>query len=238
MLPSRLENKEITVLWFYKIGKPVVWPFWKLVYPMRVLGRENYPREGRVVTVCNHYSYTDPIHLIINLPREIRFIGKKELWNSRFLKWVLEHVGAIPVDRGNVGLSPMKQCLSVLKREEVLTLFPEGRRNKDNEELMELKGGMAVFAVMGKAPIVPMMLYRRPKLFQRNYLIIGEPIVLEEYYGRKLTEEDFSAIDARISAVLNSLRERVPEKFRAKCERQRQKALAKQQRRQSKKTRP
>ena len=83
-----------------------------------------------------------------------------------------------------------------------------------------------------------MMLYRRPKLFQRNYLIIGEPIVLEEYYGRKLTEEDFSAIDARISAVLNSLRERVPEKFRAKCERQRQKALAKQQRRQSKKTRP
>lgn len=220
-------------MWFYKIGKPLVWPFWKLAYHTKILGKENFPREGRAVAICNHYSNTDPIHLIINLPREIRFIGKKEIWDSKFLAWVLDHVGAVPLDRENVGLSTMKRCLGILKKEEMLTLFPEGRRNKESEELMQLKGGMAVFAVMGKAPIVPMMLYRRPKLFRRNYLIIGEPISLEEYYGKKLTEDDFARIDAQISEILNGLRARAPEKFRLKCERQRQKQLEKQRRKQA-----
>lgn len=220
-------------MWFYKIGKPLVWPFWKIAYHIEILGKENFPREGRAVAVCNHYSNTDPVHLIVNLPREVRFVGKKELWNGKLLGWALDHVGAIPVDRENVGLSTMKRCLGVLKKEEVLTLFPEGKRNKESEELMQLKGGMAVFAVMGKAPIVPMMLYRRPKLFRKNYLIIGEPISLEAYYGRKLTEADFTEIDNRISEVLNGLRTRVPEKFRLKCERQKRKQAEKQQRRQA-----
>lgn len=220
-------------MWFYKIGKPLVWPFWKLAYHTKIVGKDNFPRDGKAVAICNHYSNTDPIHLIINLPREIRFVGKKEIWNSKVCGWALDHVGAIPVDRENVGLSTMKSCLGVLKKDEMLALFPEGRRNKESDELMQLKGGMAVFAVMGKAPIVPMMFYRRPKFFRRNYLIIGEPISLEEYYGRKLTEDDFAQIDARISETLNALRDRAPEQFRLKCERKKQKQLEKQQRKQA-----
>ena len=55
--------------------------------------------------------------------------------------------------------------------------------------------GAAVMAIKCKAPIIPIVIYKKPKFFRRTHVLIGEPIELSEYYGKKLTEEELSQVD-------------------------------------------
>lgn len=202
---------------FYQFAKAVVWLPWHLLFPTKVIGLEKFPKTGRAVGVCNHFAYKDPVQVGEYLPRRIRFLAKKELFQRKGLGKLLRTLGGIPVDRDHVGLSTLKEVLAVLKAEEFLMIFPEGTRNKrPDEELMTLKGGMAFFAVTARAPIVPIMMYGRPRPFRKNYLLIGEPIALDEYFGKRLTEAEYNAIDQMVFDRMKSLYSLVPEKARKK----------------------
>ena len=73
-----------------------------------------------------------------------------------------------------------------------MLLFPEGTRNKTGTtELQELKEGSAIFAVRAKRPIVPIMIYKKARLFQRNKLIIGKPFEFTDFYDKKNTNDDY-----------------------------------------------
>ena len=71
--------------------------------------------------------------------------------------------------------------------------------------------GAAVMAIKCKAPIVPMVIYKRPRYFRMTHILVGEPIEFTEYYGKKLTEEELTAVD-------NSLRQRMIEMRREHTE--------------------
>ena len=83
--------------------------------------------------------------------------------------------------------------------------IPEGTRNKKDDALQELKGGAAIFAVRTKSPIVPVMMLKRARLFRRTKLIFGEPFEFSEYYGKKLTEEDYRKLDAELREKMIAL---------------------------------
>ena len=42
------------------------------------------------------------------------------------------------------------------------------------------------------------MLLNKPKIFRKTKIIIGQPFTFEEYYGKKLSEEDINNIDSII----------------------------------------
>lgn len=105
-------------------------------------------------------------------------------------------MGAIPVRRGEADIESVKQVLKVLKDGKQLLIFPEGTRNKeDTQEMAEFKTGTARFAIKTKVPVVPMIYYHSPKAFRKNWLYVGEPFTLEEFYGARTPEDNHKATE-------------------------------------------
>ena len=83
-----------------------------------------------------------------------------------------------------------------LKNDKILTIFPEGTRNKTgNNKLQPIKGGTVVFAVKSRAPIVPMMIDGKFRIFKKAHLIIGKPFELSDYYQSKLDQDNVEQME-------------------------------------------
>ena len=173
----------------YKILQIIVWPFYRLFHPIKIIGKKNIPPKSKAILICNHYSNSDIIVLGTAIFRKQHFLAKKELFNSKFKNWFFKKMGAIPIDRSTADLKAIKDCLKVLKNEELLTIFPEGTRNKTEVELLAIKNGAGLIAIKSGAPIIPMWLEKKPKAFRRNKLTIGEPILMEQFQNKKVSNE-------------------------------------------------
>ncbi len=104
--------------------------------------------------------------------------------------------GAIPVDRANPGIKSLLAAIKPLKQGKKLAISPEGTRNKTGSiEMLPFKDGTVMFAVKGKAQIVPCIVSRRAKLFRTTHMMFGKPFDFSEYYDKKLTDEDFAAMN-------------------------------------------
>lgn len=171
----------------YYILKVLLYIPLQIFFPTRRIGGK-IPK-GKYILVCNHRSNADVIVLHNLLWCKPHILAKKELFKG-VLKPIMNITGSICVDRENVSLSTIKNCLSVLKQNKKLFIFPEGTRSKDdNKEFNEIKSGVVMFAVKGQSKILPLYLKKKPKLFRFNSLVVGSPISLEEYYGSKITQD-------------------------------------------------
>ena len=190
---------------FYKIIQIIVWPFYRLFHPIKLIGKKNIPK-GKAILVCNHHSNSDVVVLGTTIFRKQHFLAKKELFSKKFNSWFLRKMSAIPIDRNAVDLKAIKACLKVLKEDKLLTIFPEGTRNQTEEALLEIKNGAGMIAVKSGAPIVPMWLEKRPRAFKKNRLIVGEPISMEAYAGQKLSNELLDEIGKKLTDAMLSLK--------------------------------
>jgi len=186
----------------------IAWLPIRLMFPTKVIGKNNLPKKQGYVLTCNHYSNMDPILLNIYLNKKIRFMAKKELFNTKLKAWLFKKIGAFPVDREKMDISTFKFALNTLKDGKILGIFPEGTRNKTgNEDLQEIKSGAIVFAGKVEAPVVPAVLYKKSRFFRRNYLLIGEPIVLEAENPKKMSQEEINFNTQKLTDAMNKLRE-------------------------------
>ena len=179
----------------YRLLRFLVLPFFKLFYMPKIKGRENLPKDGNYVIVCNHFGKADAFVLVSLYKQKIYFMAKKEWFSSKFKAKLFNCVGAIPVDREKADFTSVKKCIDVLKRGDLLVIFPEGTRNKVNDDLQEIKGGAGMIAFLSKVPVVPVALKRKFKAFRKNELYIGKPFDYSEFYGRKLN----SALDETLT---------------------------------------
>lgn len=172
--------KLYTVLSF--IFRPLI----ALLFPTKIIGRENIP-EGKAIVVCNHYSNADaPIMITRVFKRGIHFLAKKELFKGKLRSWFVRAMGGIEIDRENPSAASMKEIFTLIANDEKIVIFPEGTRNKSgSEQMLPLKYGSSMFSIKTKTPVLPMMFIKTPKLFRKNYLIIGKPFELKEYYGTR-----------------------------------------------------
>ena len=170
------------------ILKVILYPIIWLLFPTIFKKTKNIPK-GRAIFICNHKSNIDPIILILSTWRKQFFLAKKELFKNKFLKLVMKIANAIPIDRGKTDLSAIKKGINVLNKGNILTIFPEGTRNKTESELSEIKAGAALFAIKTKTPIVPIWIEKKPRIFRLNSVKFGTPFYLEEFYNQKLDAE-------------------------------------------------
>ena len=115
----------------------------------------------------------------------------------------------IVVDREAMSPSTYKEIMSNLKKDRQIFIYPEGTRNKSGDEnLQDVKNGIITFASKGECEIVPMIMYRKPKVFRKNYIIVGEPIKIEGENTKKLTkEEQEENLERYVTAMTNLRRE-------------------------------
>lgn len=178
---------------FYMFVRGALYVPYKLVFPTKVIGRDNVPTGKNYISVGNHLSWADTPNIGINIKGYRHFIAKKEIGDNRFIRWLALHLGVIFIDRGTADLGAVKKILRALKAGENVSLFPEGTRNKENTELQEIKAGAAMFAIKGNAVIVPMMIYRKTHAFRKNWLYVAPELDLSAFAGRKLDGETMAA---------------------------------------------
>jgi 1-acyl-sn-glycerol-3-phosphate acyltransferase len=112
------------------------------------------PRRGAAILACNHLSGLDPILIQSTTNRIIRWMMAKEYYEQKSLRWMLDLVGTIPVDRGGRDMAATRAGLAALKAGHVLGVFPEGRI-ETSRALLPFQPGIALLAIKSGAPIYP-----------------------------------------------------------------------------------
>ena len=190
----------------------------RILFPLKVVGKKNLPKSGGVVLCCNHFSNFDVILLQAGISRRMYYLVKKELMKNKFFAWFLRKMGAFSVDRGAGDLAATKFALGKLKQGKPMCLFPEGTRNKESEELQALKSGSVLFSAKTNSPLVPMMILKRPRVFSRNVLVIGEPVEFGFAVANKPSKEELEQATQTLAEKMTALqKENLPRFYKQKA---------------------
>ncbi len=181
--------------------------FFKIIYPFKIY---NKPKkiEGGGVVCCNHYKASDFLYMFNLTERPVSLIAKKEAFNNKFIAFILKKFKAIPINRDGNDLKALMECTKRLKNNELIGVFPEGTRNRTEQDLLPLKSGFVYFAIKSKTPIIPMMQCNRPRAFRKTRLMVGEPIYFTEFYDKKCTSEDFDKCSNILKESMLNLKEK------------------------------
>ena len=187
--------------WFNVVYSVVV-PLVKLIYPIRVVGRENIP-DGAAVVCANHSNLLDPVIAAGAFRRRnyMHFIAKAELKGAFILGRLLERCGVIFVKRGTGDIGAMRSMMRCLKNGEKIFIFPEGTRTEE-DNMVDAKTGAVRLASKLNVPIVPVYIPRHKKLFKRIKVIIGRPYSV---HGR--THEEYAELSDGIMEHIYELRD-------------------------------
>lgn len=114
---------------FGRILKATVGRLLLALFRVRCLGIENLP-DGPFVLAGNHVSYLDPTLLWCCAPRPVHFMAKSELWDTRWLAWMLDEFWVFPVNRGTADREAIGTATRLLEAGDVVAIFPEGTRQR------------------------------------------------------------------------------------------------------------
>ena len=171
-----------------KIGRGIVigaiYAYCKVIYRMKIVGKNNIPKEGPIIICGNHRSFLDPPLIVVTCGRKSRFLAKEELTKNKFLAFLGYIFDAILVKRDSKEVTAIKESLKTLKDGNCLALFPEGTRN-GLEKGEKVKDGAAFFAVRSGAKVVPCGIKGGTKGDWKVTITYGEPLDFSEYKGSK-----------------------------------------------------
>ena len=138
----------------YRICRAIFVTIVGLWFRPKVTGRANIPADGPVILAPVHRSFADFGFSAFVTRRKLFFMAKDGLWKNRFLGWFLLTLGAFPVHRESADREALAHAEEVLRRGQLLVLFPEGMR-QEGPLVGELAEGAAFLAARTGAPIVP-----------------------------------------------------------------------------------
>ncbi len=159
-----------TPFW-YSILRALAIVIFKIFFAMKIEGKGNIPRRGGAILASNHLSYLDPVFLGVLVPRKVNFMAKEELFGNFLFRWMIMKLGAFPVKRGRMNRTTYKTILHLLRKRQVIVLFPEGTRSTDGT-IGHLHPGTARIALEAGVPIIPIILWGTGKAFPRGRRMI------------------------------------------------------------------
>jgi 1-acyl-sn-glycerol-3-phosphate acyltransferase len=138
----------------WKVGRPTIGTFVKLVAPLRVYGAERVPREGGLVVGANHFSWIDPPALGAASPRTLYYMAKVEAHRVPGLGQLMRTFGAFPVRRGESDRDAVRIMREIVRAGNALGMFVEGTRQRAGVP-GPVQPGSAMVAINEGVPIVP-----------------------------------------------------------------------------------
>lgn len=159
------------------IVRSVIRVYFVVVYRVRVLGRENLPKDKKepLIFCGNHRTYNDPPLIVVTAKRHVRFLAKEELKKNKLFAFLGVIFDGIYVKRDSKDLTAIKTTLKALKNGESIALFPEGTRN-GIEKGQKAKDGAAFFAERTGARIIPVGISGGEKPFKQMTIRYGKPL--------------------------------------------------------------
>jgi 1-acyl-sn-glycerol-3-phosphate acyltransferase len=132
-----------TLYTVYKLPQSLILLFLKTIvgfkYKLEVNGVKNIPPSGGVLLLGNHISWIDWAVVLMAVPREVKFVMDKTIYNKWYLKWLLKMFKAIPISNAS-----SKSTIQIIAKEldagHMVVVFPEGSITR-NGHLGEFKRG-------------------------------------------------------------------------------------------------
>ena len=206
----------------YPIGKWVVYFIYR-PWIKKVRGLDYVPMDIPFIIAANHSSYFDSLLLyctiIPKINKKIHALVNRYYWKNFITRLILNWGECIPVfveqekNSKEKNILALERALNYLKKNEPITLFPEGRRSIDGK-LRKAYNGVARLALESKVPVLPIGIIGADKVipvgkilprFTRCKVKIGKLIYFEKYYYKKVKHRQLEEITRSIMKEIAKL---------------------------------
>ena len=184
-----------------------------------VVGAERIPERGPYIICFNHPSWLDPIFFAAFWPDRDRLLyvfGPREQdmssgLRNHLINWTRRGVPFKP--HAQDVLDVTRRATAVLKSGACLAIAGEGRLSDHEGEILPLETGLAHFARMAGASILPVAIIgsRWVHFGSRVTIRIGEPVAPVEFgRGKPAARAMTDVVQERLGALLDGVEDRDP----------------------------
>ncbi len=179
---------------------------------------DRVPANGPLIIVSNHVHIPEIPTLYTQLyPRPVTGLVLADRWQSRWMRWVLEATGAIPLRRGEADIAALRKGLARLNEGYLVVIMPEGTRSGDGR-LQPAQPGAVLLALRSGAPILPVVHYgsedyksNLSRLRRTDFhLAVGKPFRLDSN-GLRVTSQ---VRQQMIDEIMYQMAAQLPEHYR------------------------
>jgi 1-acyl-sn-glycerol-3-phosphate acyltransferase len=125
---------------------------------LHVEGRENVPKKGGLLVICNHIASGDPPLLGARFPRPLHFMAKVEWFKNPVVGFLARQFLCFPVVRHTADRGALRYALALLGQEQAVCIFPEGTRAED-ARIHPVEAGVGFLARRAAVPILPVAVW-------------------------------------------------------------------------------
>jgi 1-acyl-sn-glycerol-3-phosphate acyltransferase len=173
-----VRDSELNRWW--RAGVPLVAPFVRLLFRVRVEGTEHVPLRGPAILAFDHVSVLDgPVLAVVTarrIRRESRFLVAAEVFRVPLIGRILRAYDQIPIRRGEGDAGALDRAVAVVRSGAMAAIAPEGRVNDDPERgLQRVRSGVARIALPTGAPVIPVGIWGTHRRWPRRGLRWGRP---------------------------------------------------------------
>ncbi|MBS0262654.1 MAG: 1-acyl-sn-glycerol-3-phosphate acyltransferase [Planctomycetes bacterium] len=158
-----------------------------------------FQNEPAALIIANHRSPIDPVLIWIGVfnRRPLEFLTAQEYFGIHGLKFIFEHMRAIPVARDGKDMAAIRTAMRRLKDGALVGVFPEGGIRL-GADLSPGNPGVAWLALQARVPVYPVYIHNAPQSesmvapfydFRPVRIDYGDAIDLSSYYGKRSTPE-------------------------------------------------
>ena len=161
-------------------------------------GVENIPKENGFIFFPNHQGMFDALVFLESCPVPFSVVYKKEVSNVILLKQVFRALHAIAIDREDIkqSLQVINQMTEEVKQGRNFLIFPEGTRNKTEDEMLPFKAGSLKLSEKTGCPIVPMAITNSADILENHFPKVKPTHVILQY-GTPIYLDQLSADDRK-----------------------------------------
>ena len=167
------------------ITKTVVRMHCTIFIKLDVQGLENIPQDSGGILAANHRSTFDGFLLYSLINKKVYTLIKSDFFQNPLLCWYLKIAGGIPVKKGASRLSSLRDTQRILRGNNILMVFPEGRVNP-GVSLLPFQNTFMGLSLKHHVPIIPVIIIGSERVLARGQriprpaeiqVIIKEPIM-------------------------------------------------------------
>lgn len=150
-----------------------------------VIGQENIPRDTPVLYIGNHRSFFDILLTYIRCPDLTGYVAKAEMRKIPLLSDWMRYLHCLFLDRKDIkkGLKTILEGVEKIRSGISICIFPEGTRNRNEDELelLPFHEGSFKLATKTNCPIVPIALNNTVSIFEKQFPRVKKTHVVIEY---------------------------------------------------------